>query len=329
MNAAPGAEPPCEAVVRQAIQWSLRLQAHPRDARLYQQCQHWRAQTDEHERAWQRVQALNGELSAQFGALPAPGVAVEALEQSRQRLDRRQALKLLSGVAVLGSAAWLTRELAPVQAWRADYATGVGQRGSFRLADGTRLQLNTDSAVDQHFTAHHRSISLTRGEIQLETEPRPSADNRLPLQVRSEHGVFETLGGRFVLRQGKGQTRLSVTAGQVLIRPFNASPIEAHPGQDYRVSATQALRMAQPDMDAAAWVDGLIVTRGMRLHDFLAEVARYRQGHVACTDDIVDLRLSGVFRLEDTDKLLAVLTQTLPVRVEYRTRWWVTLRRQA
>jgi ferric-dicitrate binding protein FerR (iron transport regulator) len=36
-----------------------------------------------------------------------------------------------------------------------------------------------------------------------------------------------------------------------------------------------------------------------------------------------------VFRLEDTDKLLAVVTQTLPVQLRYRTRWWVSLQRQA
>ena len=80
-------------------------------------------------------------------------------------------------------------------------------------------------------------------------------------------------------------------------------------------------------MDAGAWLDGLIVTRNMRLGDFLAEVARYRPGFLSCAADIADLRLSGVFRLEDTDRLLAVLPQTLPVQLRYRTRWWVTLER--
>ncbi|MCY1308012.1 hypothetical protein D9M70_579870 [compost metagenome] len=50
---------------------------------------------------------------------------------------------------------------------------------------------------------------------------------------------------------------------------------------------------------------------------------------LGCADDIADLRLSGVFRLEDTDKLLQLLPQTLPVKVSYRTRWWVRLERQA
>mgnify|MGYP006151463505 CR=1 FL=1 len=74
---------------------------------------------------------------------------------------------------------------------------------------------------------------------------------------------------------------------------------------------------------------GLIVTRDMRLADFLAEVGRYRHGYLGCSADIADLRLSGVFRLEDTDKLLAILPQTLPVRLRYRSRWWVSLERSA
>ncbi|MNW08973.1 fec operon regulator FecR [compost metagenome] len=81
-------------------------------------------------------------------------------------------------------------------------------------------------------------------------------------------------------------------------------------------------------MEAGAWVDGLIVTRDMRLADFLKEVNRYRRGYLVCASDIADLRLSGVFRLEDTDKLLAILPRTLPVQLRYRTRWWVTLERQ-
>ncbi|MNN96196.1 fec operon regulator FecR [compost metagenome] len=67
----------------------------------------------------------------------------------------------------------------------------------------------------------------------------------------------------------------------------------------------------------------------MRLGDFINEVGRYRPGYLTCTADITHLRLSGVFRLEDTDKLLAILPHTLPVQLRYRTRWWVTLERQA
>jgi ferric-dicitrate binding protein FerR (iron transport regulator) len=95
------------------------------------------------------------------------------------------------------------------------------------------------------------------------------------------------------------------------------------------VRQTEASLARPLDMDIGAWADGLIVTRDMRLADFLSEVGRYRHGYLGCSANIADLRLSGVFRLEDTDKLLAILPQTLPVQLRYRTRWWVSLERAA
>jgi transmembrane sensor len=66
----------------------------------------------------------------------------------------------------------------------------------------------------------------------------------------------------------------------------------------------------------------------MRLADMLAEVARYRSGVLRCDPAVAQLRVSGVFQLDDTDRILAVLAQTLPVRVDARTRYWVTVTSQ-
>jgi transmembrane sensor len=171
-------------------------------------------------------------------------------------------------------------------------------------------------------------ITLVRGEIQVTCGP--SADTRL--LVRSRHGLFEGIDGRFVVRQDTDCTRLSVTAGNVAIHSPSAADglsIQVHAGENYLVNQTQATLTPPLDMDAGAWADGLIVTRNMRLADFLAEVGRYRNGYLGCAEDVADLRLSGAFRLHDTQKLLATLPQTLPVRLRYRTRWWVSLERQA
>jgi ferric-dicitrate binding protein FerR (iron transport regulator) len=150
--------------------------------------------------------------------------------------------------------------------------------------------------------------------------------------VKSRHGLFEGLEGRFVVRQDSDCTRLSVTSGHVVIRSHPSSdgpPIQVEAGQSYLVTASTAALAPPLDMDAGAWADGLIITRNMRLEDFLNEVGRYRPGYLHCAPSIADLRLSGVFRLEDTDKLLAVLPRTLPVQLRYRTRWWITVERLA
>lgn len=320
---------PSAQIVKQAIQWSLRLNSQAYNPRLHQQCEQWRTEHADHECAWQRIQTLSGELNSRFQTLPNSGAALEALENSAQRLGRRQALKLLSGLVLVGSSAWVTREVMPWQQWRADYATQVGQLGRYQLPDGTALQLNTDSAVDHDFNAVHRLITLNRGEILVACGAAPNSSAQRPLLVQSRHALFEGINGRFVVRQYQDHTRISVLEGQSIIRSPAASPISVAAGQHYQVSSQQAVRLPTLNMDAGAWAEGLIVTRDMRLKDFLTEVGSYRHGYLGCADDIADLRISGVFRLEDTDKLLTLVTQTLPVRLQYRTRWWVTVQRQA
>ncbi|MHA3735923.1 FecR domain-containing protein [Pseudomonas sp. Eth.TT006] len=318
------AEPP-QQVVKQAIHWLLRLRNNHGNPRLSRQCEAWRAEHHEHELAWQRVQSLQAELSHNLRAVPGAHVALNTLENSAQGLGRRQALKLLSGALLMGSAAWLAKDTAAWQLWRADYATVTGERRSFQLPDGTRIELNTASAVDLDYTAQQRLIKLTRGEIIVTCggNDEGATFNR-PLRVLSRHGLYEPTNARFILRQDGDCTRLSVTSGRVAIRS-GGTAVEALAGQSYLINHQQ-VRPAPPlDMDAGAWVDGLIVTRNMRLGDFLKEVGRYRPGFVSCASAVADLRLSGVFRLEDTDKLLAVLPQTLPVQLRYRSRWWVTL----
>ncbi|MHC8329991.1 FecR domain-containing protein [Pseudomonas sp. LB1P83] len=323
---------PQQKVVKQAINWLLRLRNNAANPRLRQQCDVWRAEHFEHELAWRRVQSLQHELSSNLRAVPGAQVAFNTLENSAQGLGRRQALKLLSGALLMGSVAWLGKDAVGWQQWTADFATAMGERRGFQLPDGTRLELNTASAVDLDYTAQQRLIKLTRGEIIVTCGGSDEASSfDRPLRVHSRHGVYEGVGARFILRQDDDCTRLSVTSGMVAIhspRAADGEPIRVQAGQNYLIDHNQA-KLAPPlDMDAGAWVDGLIVTRNMRLGDFLNEVARYRHGYLACSADIADLRLSGVFRLKNTDKLLAILPQTLPVQLRHRTRWWVTLERQ-
>ncbi|MDT4858318.1 Protein FecR [compost metagenome] len=247
------------------------------------------------------------------------------LDNARAGLQRRQALKLLSGMAVAGGALWLTRDITPWERLTADLATATGERRGLALADGSQLQLNTDSAVDIRFDSQQRLVELRRGEILVS-----SAIQAAPLRVRTRHGLVEAQAARFVLRQGKSASRLSVLQGSVALKPASGLSTQlVQAGQSFDLSHDGIHPARQLGMEAGAWVDGLIVGRDMRLADFLAEVSRYRHGRLACAEDIGDLRLSGVFRLDDTDKLLALLPRTLPVELHYRTRWWVTVQARA
>ena len=310
------ASQPGATAVKQAIQLMRRLRESGHAPALQQECRQWRTAHHEHEQAWQRVIHLHQDLDLR--AIPGAGLALQTLETSQRRLHRRQALKLLGGVAMVGTAAWLGKDLDAVNAWTSDYATGTGERRSFALPDGSQMQLNTRSTVDLAFNDQQRLVRLKQGELMIACNPQRS------LLVETRDALLEGFEGRFVARQDSDCTQVSVSHGRVAIhRPDNGQLQWIESGQNWRLDALGTHQLEQVDMDAMAWTEGLIVTRDMRLFDFLAQVSRYRHGYLGCSDDIADLRLSGVFRLEDPEQLLQLIPRTLPVRLRQRTRWWV------
>ncbi|MBO2894268.1 FecR family protein [Pseudomonas asiatica] len=310
------ASQPGATAVKQAIQLMLRLRESGHAPALQQECRQWRTAHHEHEQAWQRVIHLHQDLDLR--AIPGAGLALQTLETSQRRLHRRQALKLLGGVAMVGTAAWLGKDLDAVNDWTSDYTTGTGERRSFALPDGSQMQLNTRSTVDLAFNDQQRLVRLKQGEVMI------ACNTQRYLLVETRDALLEGFEGRFVARQDSDCTQVSVSHGRVAIhRPDNGQLQWIESGQNWRLDALGTHRLEQVDMDAMAWTEGLIVTRNMRLFDFLAQVSRYRHGYLGCSDGIADLRLSGVFRLEDPEQLLQLLPRTLPVRLRQRTRWWV------
>ncbi|WP_408908187.1 hypothetical protein [Variovorax paradoxus] len=83
--------------------------------------------------------------------------------------------------------------------------------------------------------------------------------------------------------------------------------------------------IAAVDAQTTAWTLGQLIADDMRLDDFLAELGRYRPGIVRCDPAVAGLRLSGVFPLADTERILAMLPSVLPVQVRLRTRFWATV----
>ena len=307
---------PGATAVKQAIQLMLRLRESGHAPALQQECRQWRTAHHEHEQAWQRVIHLHQDLDLR--AIPGAGLALQTLETSQRRLHRRQALKLLGGVAMVGTAAWLGKDLDAVNDWTSDYTTGTGERRSFALPDGSQMQLNTRSTVDLAFNDQQRLVRLKQGELMI------ACNRQRSLLVETRDALLEGFEGRFVARQDSDCTQVSVSHGRVAIhRPDNGQLQWIESGQNWRLDALGTHQLEQVDMDAMAWTEGLIVTRNMRLFDFLAQVSRYRHGYLGCSDGIADLRLSGVFRLEDPEQLLQLLPRTLPVRLRQRTRWWV------
>jgi len=311
---------PSEAV-DQAIDWSIRLTYNQPDLATRQAFDAWLASDDAHRLAWARMQSLTG----RFAGMPS-GLARQALAKLPEaRLQRRQMLRLLALFAAVGSTTWSLREAVPVQRLLADYSTGVGEHRRWTLADGSVLELNTDSAVRLNFDAHVREIELLRGELNLNSGADPGSPRPRPLRVSAVLGRFEALGTCFSVRLDPQACRLGVTEGAVRMVPRLGDGVIAQAGETWRLTADHCLRLPGSAQDAAAWRDGVLPARDMPLAELLGELGRYRSGYLGCEPQVGQRLISGNFNLADTDATLAFIAQTHGLRLHAFTRYWVRL----
>jgi transmembrane sensor len=96
-------------------------------------------------------------------------------------------------------------------------------------------------------------------------------------------------------------------------------------GQQGSFSRQGPLTRRPLDANQDAWTHGLLVANEQRLDQVVAQLARYRQGWLRCAPSVSGLHVSGTFPLDDSDMALRALASSLPVRIEQRTRYWVTV----
>lgn len=306
-----------DEAVQQAIAWRVRLASGAATAHELRLCADWRAADPQHEQAWQRLE----HLGQQFAGVSAPP-ARQALAGAQVDRQRRRALKQLGLFGSLVAAGVLGQHLQPWQPLLAQQRTGTGERRRLQLADGGTLYLNSDTALDIHYSNERRLIQLYRGEILVQTAADPLGR---PFLVSTEHGLLRALGTRFQVRQQAAACELAVYQGAVEARPRGGAAQRIEAGQRVHLSAGALHELGGADVDRGRWVDGLLVAHDMPLAEFLAELGRQRPGVLRCAPEVAGLRISGVFPLDDSDRVLAMLARTLPVRVVYRTRYWVSL----
>lgn len=311
-------------VVAAAADWLVRLQCEPTQADLAQ-WRTWLTACPAHRLAWERLAAMTRTLDAHAAKVPAGAASVVVEQASQARLRRRRALIALLGLTATGMVVLGAGEPVPWRVWTANHRAGAGERRLLTLDDGTRLMLKTRSAVDTRFDAKARRIVLVTGEIWVESGQ--DAAGR-PLIVETRSGRVIPIGTRFTVRELDGETtaRVAVLDGAVEIQPrLGGEGLRLERGQQAEFDA-RGVRGTQAVADEAdAWVNGMLVADNSRLDDFLAELGRYRRGVLRCDPAVAALRLTGTFPLQDTDKVLRLLEQLLPVRVSTRTAYWVTV----
>jgi transmembrane sensor len=308
-----------------AIDWYVRQASGLMDADESARLTRWLAEDPGHQQIWQRLQRMGEQLQGSAALLPPP--FARTVLKRLPDLERRKAVRLLSWLAAGGSL-YLGRDMLREAALPADFQTAVGARSEVRLADGTLLQLNTDSAVDVHFDRQRRLLRLRRGEILIVTASDPTGR---PFQVDTRDGRLTPVGTRFSVRQEATATLLGVSAGAVDVELADGGERQRiHAGEQLWFGSGGGTPQAL-DETLQSWSEGMLSASNRRLDDLLGELARYRRGHLGCTPAAGALRITGTWPLRGdapSDEVLASLARHLPIRIDYLTRYWVTVDHQ-
>lgn len=308
--------PIAPAIVEQASEWLMLHWGGALDDQQQADFARWQDADPEHRRAWQRLQQLQQTL----GGVPAHSArAVLAQAPDRQR---RAALKLLGLLLVAGGSGYLVQGSQPWRAAFAEQRTATGEIRHLTLSDGSRLDLNSGSAVDLLYSASERRIRLIQGEILLSS----GHDSSRPLIVETAAGEIQALGTRFAVRDMDGGTRVDLYQGALRISPRHVPAVQIGAGQRLWFSAGQIASSQPAEVNASSWSQGRLIAERQPLGQFIAELARYRPGVLRCDEAVAGLLLTGVFPLDDSDAVLAALERSLPVQAHAVTRYWVTLK---
>lgn len=181
------------------------------------------------------------------------------------------------------------------------YETAPGEQISIVLNDGSRISLNTRSAVDVDYSKDVRRIALLSGEAMFEV----SKDPNRPFIVRSGTREVRALGTTFVVRRDPQRLAVTLIEGHVNVSKLTSTAsvtlATLNPGDRLTLDSADRFERDHPQPEnVIAWRRGSVVFKDVSLDDAAAEINRYSTRHVvAVAPEVGRLRISGVFGTRD------------------------------
>jgi len=301
--------PSPDSVHAQAVDWILRIRSENCPETERHAFNTWLEESASHRQAYETVQA-QWEWMEPFKAMNFP--ARDAALRYRGKSPRR--LFIYSAAATLLLAMGLTAFMP--NGWLGiphTYVAEKGDRQTVTLADGSRIELNTESEVRVHFNRWQRSVEIIKGEAFFTV----NHDAERPFEVRAGSGRIRDIGTAFEVYIKPQHVIVAVQEGIVEVQASGKRELTA--GQQLAFSNNgefQALQ-AQDVAGLTAWRQGNLVFRDRRLDDVLAEVGRYHDTRIRLQNETLGkLRVSGTFHTAELGDTLNAIAAILPVNID-------------
>lgn len=200
--------------------------------------------------------------------------------------------------------------------------TPKGGQERLTLADGSQIELNTDSAVRVELGARTRAVELVRGEAFFQIKH----DAARPFVVTvAKHRIVD-LGTKFLIRMAPKSFQVALLEGSARLENAGAqsqkNAVVLSPG-DVAVATAGSTRVSKRSereiSERLAWQRGSIVFHNERLADVVTEFNRYGGPQLAVTDpETAKLTINGTFLTTGGEDFAAITHEIFGLRIEHR-----------
>lgn len=321
-------------VTDEAVAWFIRLRSADVSSGDYHLHQEWLASSKAHRRVYE---AVGREWSGLDGLNDWAGSELSQRNLKGTLAQRRQKNVWAMVVATAATFALAAVLLPRLQETPERYQTAKAEQREVSLADGSRLNLNTASAVEVQFDADVRQLTLTQGEGVFDVEH----DSKRPFVVVAGKNKVIALGTRFSVYYLNDQDiQVTVLEGRVAVVPLE-QPVQSavrrfsdkaskgtsqsSPSRPGNV-VLEADQQAQVSGDGqfsslvkvsaaseVAWIEGKLIFDNAPLREVVAELSRYIPGQITVDESVPDHPVTGVIHIRSAETMLELLSQVVPV----------------
>jgi transmembrane sensor len=300
----------------------------------------WRDADPANQQAFERLQLIVATLRHNSSRADVRALRDAALRASKQHRRRFWAGVVAASCGVIGvgatlwSSSFVHDRVNPAFARitarfksHESYSTGIGQRSTFVLEDGSSVELDAQSKIDVAFTEHRRVVALLEGQALFNVAKTSSR----PFVVSAGNREIVAIGTVFHVRLDERSVQVTLLEGKVRVEDLGSSEpnggVMLTPGkqltqirEDGHAEAPETAETVR-DVDVAkvtGWRDGRIFLEDLSLAEAAAEMNKHSTVQIRIEGaQIEHLRVNGMFRAGDPEAFVTAVAEYFPVMVEH------------
>jgi len=202
-----------------------------------------------------------------------------------------------------------------------EFETPIGGYETLKLADGSRIELNTNTKVRVALSAGQRKVWLDKGEAYFEIQHNAAQ----PFTVVTGNHRITDLGTKFAVRANGDLLRVALLEGRAKVDTDSVwsqpQSVILTPG-DVVVATRSSLSMERQSShllsDELGWRRGILIFDRTPLADVVAQFNRYNAKKLSVAGSAAAMKIDGTFPATNIDDFLHLARDVLGLNVEQR-----------